>query len=137
MLAEMIERVIRYSTLSATATTQDKNKNGQPGIPSSTILLLSQLMHPQPKASASPRRPLALPGALGEVCFFLLTLGARFIDAVPEERAPSNSVATKGYRSRIILKAVWRNCTWRVVRLSGDSYRRTVVHAGTIESSLS
>ena len=55
-------------------------------------------MHPQAKAEASPRRPLALPGALGGVCFFRLTLGARFIDAVPEERALSNQGVTKGFR---------------------------------------
>ena len=56
-------------------------------------------MHPQAKAEASPRRPLALPGALGGVCFFRLTLGARFIDAVPRERVLEIKVATKGNQS--------------------------------------
>jgi hypothetical protein len=67
----MIERVIRYSTMSKTATTKEKNKKPvykeYLALPS---YLLAQVMHTQPKTSSSRRRPVLFSGALGAVCFF-------------------------------------------------------------------
>ena len=70
LLEEMIERVIRYSTLSATATTQDKTTAVYKDYLALPFHLLSQLMHTQAKTSAGHRRPLPLAAPSAEFAFF-------------------------------------------------------------------
>jgi hypothetical protein len=70
----MIERVIRYSTMSITATTKDKNQNRVYKEYLSSTIFIAISAHAHASKNIIRSTPLDYShGALGEVCFFSLT----------------------------------------------------------------